>query len=492
MPFIDYQPNLLPTYYPKGVSEQEEPAPIQPIAPIKFEDIAEQEQPVRPTTTTSTSTTTTTTTTTTSTTTTTTTEAPLVIINNKEEEPLPPLGPPTTPKTLVTRPRPALNPIHQSCNLPVNPNYDVDFIEAGYRFYSLKYQRLEYNTLPVKLRKHYDISMTVRTSYPNGLLFYAPGEGDDLIAFYLLDGHVYHQVQVGAGIKVNISSEIDILDGEWHTLEFVRTNRKISLTVDGKEQPGAIELPNISPPVFSTQFPIYVGGYSKYVEDDLKRLTYLPGPTTNYNGCIKEIKFNGLALETEPTVYDVVPCTDQVETGVFFHDTTGYVKLFDRFAVNAEVTITFEFRPREPDGLLFSVHGRNSYLIIELVDNSLFFTVKSDTKNVVQTNFTLADNGSFCDGKWRTVQAIKSKFVITLAVDYVSSKPGVGNEFSVLTKTNRPLFMGGHHAFQKAPGIKTKKTFKGCIKNIQINRKDVRVTPNMVFGDIWQGACPIN
>lgn len=409
------------------------------------------------------------------------------------------MGPPTTPKPIgKLRPPPILNqPSDPSCKLPVNPNYDVDFVQAGYRFYSLKDQRLEFQTLPVKLRKHYDISLSIRTSYPNGLLFYAAGqEKDDFIAVYMSDGRVYHQVSVGATVSAKISSEEDLLDGNWHTVEFVRTNRKISLSIDGVEQAGSVELNNersTTPPILSVTFPVYVGGITKYLESNLKLQTGFGGNSTSYyNGCIRDIKFNGLGLETEPIVHQVVPCSEEVEQGYYFHQPSGYVKLFERFIVGTDVSINFDFRPRDPNGLLFSVHGKNSYMILELVNNSLFFTVKSDAKNTIVTNYTLPDGASFCDGKWRNVQAIKSKFVITIAVDYISSKPGVGSDGSAFTKTNRPLFMGGHHAFAKAPGIKTRKTYNGCIKNVQVNKKDVTITPNLVFGDIWQGVCPQN
>jgi len=211
-----------------------------------------------------------------------------------------------------------------------------------------------------------------------------------------------------------------------------------------------------------------------------------------YNGCLKNIKFNAVDLETPPEEYGVVPCSEQVERGLFFNNQKSFVKIFDHFDVGTEMKISFDFRPRDPNGLLFSVHGKNSYAILELVDNTLFFTVKTDVKNIVSTNYKLPNNESFCDGKTRNVQAIKSKFVINIAVDFISSNPGVGNEGSVATRTNRPLFLGGHAAFQKAPGIRTKKSFKGCISKVEVNQKMIDITPDKVVGDIWQGYCPLN
>lgn len=398
-------------------------------------------------------------------------------------------------RPLTTRPPTKLNlPSDKRCKLPEQPNFDVDFAEAGYRFYQNREQRLEINPLPAKLRRHHDVTFSFRTDHPNGLLFYAGSkQHEDYIAVYLLDGKVYHNVRVGAVLQANISSEAELNDGKWHTVEAIRTSRRVSLLIDRVEQPNSLDLDaNRSPPVLAVEAPVYFGGVNSFIESRVRNSTGYNPLAPYYNGCLKDFKFDSVDLELPPAEFGVVPCSEQVERGVFFNSQTAYVKLFERFTVGTEMTISFDFRPRDPNGLLFSVHGKNSYAILELVDNTLYFTVKSDAKNIVTTNFTLPNNETFCDGKTRNVQAIKSKFVINIAVDFVSSNPGVGSEGSAATKTNRPLFMGGHLAFAKAPGIKTRKSFKGCISRVEINKKLVNITPSMVVGDIWQGVCPLN
>lgn len=387
---------------------------------------------------------------------------------------------------------PDLNkPTDPRCKLPINPNYDVDFIEAGYRFFSVREQRLEIPSLSAKIRRHYAVTFSFRTDYHEGLLFYASDKyHTDYIAVFLSEGRIHHQVHLGS-LVANISSAEELNDGQWHIVQFLRNNRKVSLFIDDVEQTPMIELEDKNPRGIVVEFPIYLGGVPKYVEESVRQNIEDIRNTSYYNGCLKDIKVNGAALEKEPIIYHVVPCSEQTEPGYFFNKPTGYVKLFDRFTVGTDFSLSFDFRPRDPDGLLFSVHGKNTYMILELIDNRLWFTVKSDSKNIVSTNYTLPDNGSYCDGKWRNVQAVKSKFVITISVDYYSAKPGVGTEGSTTTKTNRPLFLGGHQAFNKAPGLKTKKTFKGCIGNIQVNKKPVRISPNLVNGEIWQGVCPL-
>lgn len=383
-------------------------------------------------------------------------------------------------------------PEDSRCALPTQPNYDVDDSEAGYRFFSMREQRLEITNLHTKLRKHYDVTLNFRSEYPDGLIFYASDKQHaEYIALYLKDGILYHQVSLDSQVATVVGSE-EVNDGKWHSVQFTRTQRKISLMIDDVEQAPSFEFSERNTQVMNIEFPLYVGGIPKHIEENVRTNIKHIGETFYYNGCIKDLKFNGGSMEREPDKYHVVPCSDEVEPGLFFNKPTGYVKLFERFTVGTDFVLNFDFRPREPDGLLFSVHGKTSYLILELENNILWFTVKSDSKNIVATNYTLPNNGSFCDGKWRNVQAIKSKFVITIFVDYISAQPGVGLEGSTTTKTNRALFMGGHQASHRAPGLKTRKTFKGCIRNIHVNKKPVRVSPGSITGEIWQGVCPKN
>ncbi|KAI8040481.1 hypothetical protein M5D96_006424 [Drosophila gunungcola] len=80
------------------------------------------------------------------------------------------------------------------------------------------------------------------------------------------------------------------------------------------------------------------------------------------------------------------------KSGLFFNNQKAYDKLFEHFDVGTEIKISFDFRPRDPNGLLLSVHGKSSYAILELVDNTLFFNVKTDLKNIVTTNYKLPNN----------------------------------------------------------------------------------------------------
>lgn len=76
------------------------------------------------------------------------------------------------------------------CKLSADPESDVGY-DAGYRFGTVIDSRIEFNEVPSKLKKGYDISLEFKTDQPDGLLFYAAdNRHTDFISLYLQDGYV--------------------------------------------------------------------------------------------------------------------------------------------------------------------------------------------------------------------------------------------------------------------------------------------------------------
>lgn len=81
-----------------------------------------------------------------------------------------------------------------ACKLPVEPELDVGY-EAGFRFGTAIDSRIEFNDVPSKLRKGYDISLEFKTNHSDGVLFYAAdSRHTDFIVLYLKDGYVCIQM----------------------------------------------------------------------------------------------------------------------------------------------------------------------------------------------------------------------------------------------------------------------------------------------------------
>jgi hypothetical protein len=75
-----------------------------------------------------------------------------------------------------------------------------------------------------------------------------------------------------------------------------------------------------------------------------------------------------------------------------------------------------EIRPKNSTGILTSIHhGKNSSLIVEMINGSIHFSVKSgDARQTVI--FKPGVDKGLCDGNWHTVIVVKSKFILTITV----------------------------------------------------------------------------
>lgn len=405
-----------------------------------------------------------------------------------EETTMPPTTTTTPKPTTTTTKRPL--PEESECKLPPKPTYDVDFASGGYRFLGLADSRVEISTQKNVFRKKYDVSLEFRTNHPSGLIFFVDTEKHiDYIALYILDGNLYHQSRVG-NTNFSLISDKTYNDGEWHTVQISRKDNIATIIVDDEDiQDTKLEKQPSRP--FVMNLPVYVGGIPHGFEDEANAQTHLV-KGTYFNGCIREIKVNKTLVVSEINPYgSVIPCSDEVENGYFFEQ--GYIKVFESFNVGEEMSLQFDMRSRALNGTLFSViQTKNRYMILELVNGVLTFVVKTDDHNIVRTNYTLLNDESFCDGKWRSIQAVKSKFVITLTVDNISTQPDVGTQGSMNTKTGRPLFMGGHKAMPRMPIFQSRRGFLGCIRNVQYNNKRVNINHESVYGKVMPGICPIN
>ena len=68
------------------------------------------------------------------------------------------------------------------------------------------------------------ISIEIRTSIPNGLIFYAADDRHiDMMTLYLDEGHVVFGFDAGSGL-LYISSPNTVNDGEWHIVSVCTIN----------------------------------------------------------------------------------------------------------------------------------------------------------------------------------------------------------------------------------------------------------------------------
>jgi laminin alpha 3/5 len=84
---------------------------------------------------------------------------------------------------------------------------------------------------------------------------------------------------------------------------------------------------------------------------------------------------------------------------------------------------------------------------------------------------------------------MKTRHVLALRVDGSLNEPTVGPGTKAFTDTNNPLYIGGHPNINSAKGIKSRKPFVGCMKNIIIHKKSANLITNNIYGNVTIGSC---
>lgn len=241
----------------------------------------------------------------------------------------------TTPSPTPARTRPTLKPSEEApvCALPTNPVYDENYSDAGYRFGAMAESRIEFNHITVKIKRQYDLSFQFRSSKQNGLLFYAADARHiDFIAVYLRNGKIYHTFNCGSGLA-NVSSTNEYSDNNWHSVAFSRSQTKGKLVIDTVDENHGETIGNTK--IMSVQAPFYFGGIDPQISSDVTQNILLDKNDLEFVGCIRNIEMSSKPLANVSNVIGVQPCTERVETGVFFDGSANtFVKVCELISLH--------------------------------------------------------------------------------------------------------------------------------------------------------------
>lgn len=75
----------------------------------------------------------------------------------------------------------------------------------------------------------------------------------------------------------------------------------------------------------------------------------------------------------------------------------------DKFTVGRSVDIQMDIKPRATSGHLLSVHGRRDFLLLEMINGTIKFLVKT-AKGPIETSFIPTTPHSLCDGHWHNIR----------------------------------------------------------------------------------------
>ncbi|XP_054277134.1 laminin subunit alpha [Macrosteles quadrilineatus] len=381
-------------------------------------------------------------------------------------------------------PTPAPTPV-PNCKLPLYPATDSAVgPQSGVRFGTKFGSRVEYDPLPGRLRNKFDFSVKIKTVSTEGIILYVHDQKHiDFIALYLKDGRVHYGYNCGSGAAL-LESDNPVNDGEWHSIRISRTQTNGKLYIDDflvreGESKGSTKTINVLPPV-------YLGGIDPKISDNTK--TNLKGLNHTFEGCLKDFSLNDKPITSPSKPIGVIPCSDNVEVGAFFSPEGGYIKFSDKFRVGVEIDIKLEIKPRDLSGMLVSVHSKKDYLLLQMIDGTIRFSVDNG-KGEIWAAYKPPTPHYFCDGQWHNIQAVKSKNVVSLSVDKTFVEPGIGTSSS--TDTKHPLYIGGHPIKSKGlRGLLTNAQYVGCIRNLEINGRQEALNRLPTYGNVTQSVCP--
>uniref|UniRef100_A0A8C2W9Z9 EGF like, fibronectin type III and laminin G domains n=1 Tax=Cyclopterus lumpus TaxID=8103 RepID=A0A8C2W9Z9_CYCLU len=333
-----------------------------------------------------------------------------------------------------------------------------------------------------------EFELTFRPLMPDGTLLYSDDAGSgDFLAINLVDGYVEFRFDCGSG-GATIRSEEKIRLDTWHELRVSRTAKSGILQVDSQRPmegiaEGAFTQINCSSP-------LYIGGVPEY--DKTKRTAGVIKPftgiiqklilndrtipiTTGSAGgvnvansahpCVESPCANGGTCRPKwdsyecdcPLGYDGRHCqkecgnyclntvTESIEIPQFIgrsyltYDNRDILKR----ASGSRTNLFMRFKSTAKDGLLLwrgdsPMRPNSDFLSMGLQEGALIFSY-----NLGSGTANIAVNGTFTDGKWHRVKAVRDGQSGKLTVDDYGAKTGRSPGKMRQLNINGPLYVGG-------------------------------------------------
>nr|XP_057927414.1 pikachurin isoform X6 [Doryrhamphus excisus]XP_057927415.1 pikachurin isoform X6 [Doryrhamphus excisus]XP_057927416.1 pikachurin isoform X6 [Doryrhamphus excisus] len=333
-----------------------------------------------------------------------------------------------------------------------------------------------------------EIELTFRPSAPDGTLLYSDDGGSaDFLAINLVERYVEFRFDCGSGGAVLRSEEQVSLDA-WHELRVSRTAKSGILQVDSQRPvegfaEGAFTQINCSSPLYIGGVPEYErtkrtaavmkpfsGAIQRFILNDrtisitndsaggvnLANSAHpcVQGPCANGGTC--RPKWDGYECDC-PLGYDGRHC--QKECGNYCLNTVTEAIEIPQFTGRSYLTydnrdilkrvsgsrnnLFMRFKSTAKDGLLLwrgdtPMRANSDFLSMGLQDGALIFSYNlgSGPTNVVV-------NGTFSDGKWHRVKAVRDGQSGKLTVDDYGVKTGRSPGKMRQLNINGPLYVGG-------------------------------------------------
>ncbi|CAJ1069227.1 chondroitin sulfate proteoglycan 4 [Xyrichtys novacula] len=346
---------------------------------------------------------------------------------------------------------------------------------------------------------HNSLRISFRTSSTKGLLFLAAGKTD----YFLLElhaGRLQLKVDLGSGEEVLHSDRSTQLnDLAWHSVELHHAQNNITLTVD-KNSHSSVKMQGSSNDLKIVDG-LFVGG-----SGGLDR-PYLPRDPVGFRGCMDQVIFNehDLLLSLRPytgfkNVHEVsLGCSPQFfateEDPISFFSSRAYISL-PTWITQQETVFECVVHTSAKEGIILYNSAREGDFVAMEIQEGLPVAIigKGGTKTELRSLTFINDM------KWHSIKLHFNSKSLELSVDGEIVKSSI-NSRSKSLQFKGYLFVGGIDDSTRSEvrkmgliSVSGKRvrggSFKGCLKNIEVNRAKMGLSNTIVTKDISVGCEP--
>ncbi|XP_058633388.1 pikachurin [Onychostoma macrolepis] len=374
------------------------------------------------------------------------------------------------------------------------------FNESMYSYASAPWPQPSHNYLSFM-----EFEMTFQPTNPDGTLLYTDDAASrDFLSISLVGGYVEFRFDCGSGATVIRSEEAVAMD-VWHELRVSRTAKNGILQVDNQRPVEGMAEGAFTQIKCSS--PLYIGGVPNY---DITKTS--AGVLRPFSGTVQKITLNDRTIELNPGQafgvnvlnadhpcvenpcanggtcrpkwdgydcdcalgYDGKHCQKAVTESIEIPQFTGrsYLTYDNRDILKrvsgSRTNMFMRFKSTSKDGLLLwrgdsPMRANSDYLSLGLQDGALIFSYNlgSGAANVVI-------NGTFSDGKWHRVKAVRDGQSGKLTVDDYGAKTGRSPGKMRQLNINGDLYIGGMKEIALHTNRQYMRGLVGCISHFTL------------------------
>ncbi|XP_078136851.1 contactin-associated protein-like 2a [Sander vitreus] len=312
------------------------------------------------------------------------------------------------------------------------------------------------------------IALRFKTSENEGVILHGEGQQGDYITLELRKAKLLLQINLGSNqygsilghTSVTTGSLLD--DNHWHSVVIERYRRNVNFTLDRHTQHFRT---NGEFDHLDLDYELSFGGMPYSGKP-------VGGGRKNFKGCMESINYNGdnitdLArrkkLDTSSFRNLSFSCVETHTFPVFFN-ATSFLQLPGRANHNT-ISVSFQFRTWNPDGLLFFSNLDDGTLEISLEDSKVAVHINV-TKATTNNRVDLSSGSGLNDGQWHAIHLVAKENFAMLTID--GEEASAVRSTSPLTITTGGTYhLGGYFLQTLFPP--SQRSFQGCMQAILVD-----------------------